>query len=433
MSSMYFRPKKSILIFILLWTIGLQNVWSQKIIKKYVQHFAQEVSSININDTNFADLQALGEAVGNSRIVALGEQMHGDGTTFEAKGRIIRYLHEKKGFNVVVFESDYFGLTYGFKQVQKSKDSLQKFLYQNLAGIWSWCDKAAPFLYNYIWLSQSTNNPLIIAGMDCQIQSPFSFNCLKPQLEKALSKIALSDEEKILATSVVNNLNAIFFNGQKADPEACKNGKTALEILYTTQKASLLSIDEKTMIDNALAAYQNILPYLLNERRIDYSIRDKQMFNNLMWLMHQQFPNQKIIVWAHNFHIAKQVSTQTQSSENGTTLGHLLSNPQLNPYTYYALGVTSAEATSVWTTRPDLTTIAEKPSKNGFENWLPKNWNHAFIDWAYLNQKIKSPVSFIMKGSLVMSQHRNLSYPWQQAFDGVFFIRKIDGCKLLNP
>ncbi len=39
-------------------------------------------------------------------MVLLGEQHHGDGATFQAKTRLVKYLHEQKGFNVLVWESD---------------------------------------------------------------------------------------------------------------------------------------------------------------------------------------------------------------------------------------------------------------------------------------------------------------------------------------
>ena len=62
------------------------------------------VRSISISENDVSDLEALGRDIGDARIVLLGEQTHGDGATFEAKARVVRYLHEHKGFDVLAFE-----------------------------------------------------------------------------------------------------------------------------------------------------------------------------------------------------------------------------------------------------------------------------------------------------------------------------------------
>ena len=51
------------------------------------------------------DLAAFGAAVGERRIVLLTEATHGDGATFRLKTRLVRYLHERMGFDVLFVES----------------------------------------------------------------------------------------------------------------------------------------------------------------------------------------------------------------------------------------------------------------------------------------------------------------------------------------
>lgn len=58
-------------------------------------------------------LAALGRAVGDARIVLLGEPWHGDGAAMAQRARVVEYLHEAKNFDVLVFESDFYALHRG--------------------------------------------------------------------------------------------------------------------------------------------------------------------------------------------------------------------------------------------------------------------------------------------------------------------------------
>ena len=44
---------------------------------------------------DFSDLEPIRRAIGDSRVVLLGEQSHGDGATFLAKARLVKFLHQR--------------------------------------------------------------------------------------------------------------------------------------------------------------------------------------------------------------------------------------------------------------------------------------------------------------------------------------------------
>lgn len=77
-------------------------------IREYISNHVSSINSAEFNDTNYSDLAPLMKAIGDKRVVMLGELFHGDGETMKLKSRVVRFLHEKMNFNVIVFESDFF-------------------------------------------------------------------------------------------------------------------------------------------------------------------------------------------------------------------------------------------------------------------------------------------------------------------------------------
>lgn len=80
---------------------------AQPSIKDYVKENTVKITNISPYTDDYSELEAIGTAIGDAKIVMLGEQDHGDAPTFLAKSKIIQYLHEEKGFNVMAFESDF--------------------------------------------------------------------------------------------------------------------------------------------------------------------------------------------------------------------------------------------------------------------------------------------------------------------------------------
>ena len=118
--------------------------------------------SLNLND----QLSVLGEAIGESRIVLLGENGHGVADFTEIKVKLIEWLHKEKGFDVLVFESGFFECGFVWKNI----DSLspREALYSSLR--YPFQHKELLPLFEYIKIQSNTQHPLVLAGMDIQEQ-----------------------------------------------------------------------------------------------------------------------------------------------------------------------------------------------------------------------------------------------------------------------
>ena len=162
----------------------INSSFSQQNIKNYVQANIVKINSIHPDSTNYDDLNTLGNAVGNCSVVMLGEQDHGDAATFLAKTRIIKYLHEKKGFNVLAFESDCFGFNYGWENIKKDKLTMDSAIKKNIAPMWSATDACSNLFYEYIPSLLNTKTPLRIAGFDIALGTTYAFEKIDSIINK---------------------------------------------------------------------------------------------------------------------------------------------------------------------------------------------------------------------------------------------------------
>src|SRR5262249_15975594 len=71
----------------------------------WLKKHAAPARSLDPADEDFADLEWIRKGMGESGIVFLGEEWHGSGATFRARSRLIKFLHQKCGFDVLAFES----------------------------------------------------------------------------------------------------------------------------------------------------------------------------------------------------------------------------------------------------------------------------------------------------------------------------------------
>ncbi|MFZ1529393.1 MAG: erythromycin esterase family protein [Ferruginibacter sp.] len=413
-------------IFILLLVILKSGIcFGQTGIKDFVISNTREISSISPDESGVTDLDAFAKAVGHAKIVLLGEQEHGDGAAFLAKTRLIKYLVEKQGFSVVACESDFYSLNAGLLSIEQNKDSILSFLQNNIFEIWSQCKQCSP-LFNY--LSQKIFEKKIkITGIDNQHHGLF------------FKKKYWKDFYNFLDTS------GIYLNGLKAREVFIKisaefkpntNQKQVIAALESLIKGlSELQSEMKKKYGNEEFWQQEIfnyksdleaqLTFLKGNGYAGQTIRDEQMGNNLAWLAKNKYRNEKIIVWAHNIHVAKKSLTGYIGKKyKYQPMGQVIA-AQIPGNDLYALGFTSLKGASGKVGSASFNVPRVK--KNSIEDWLSQtNFEQGFIDFTpFTGQQDK----FFMKGDI---NHKYSKENWMDFFDGVFYIKNMFPCETIR-
>ena len=386
---------------------------AQENIKSFTLKNIHEVLSIDPDSIDYSDLDMIGKAIGNSRVVMLGEQDHGDAPTFLAKTRLIKYLHEKLGFDVLVFESDFWGLSRIWDNIPVSGLSIDS-IRHNTYGIWSKCVQVQP-LYSYVNKCYENKTPLIVSGMDCRHALSYSkSNYLNEFDSTVLQKSSLKNKPAIL-----KHFKIIL--EQLIDKERKSNSSKADRHFFLSTIDTLKrELDQNNKfwlqeLNNIKGCARNIWRGRFGGY---FPIRDIQMADNLNWLFHIKYPREKIIVWAHNAHIARNLSGDHRKIYYyNQTVGNEMFN--ILKDTVYALGFTSysGSAGRIPTKPYDI------PSPKGecFENWVDsKELKYAFINFRnYAGHDI-----FRMQGTY----HWDVKAQWTNIFDGVFYIKQMYPC-----
>jgi len=411
-------------------------VYSQDVLERYIKDSVVIIRSIDPVDTLFSDLDLLGKAVGDSRIVMLGEQDHGDSRTFLAKCRIIKYLHEKLGFNVLAFESDFYALNKVWDSISLNPSQVESTIMNNVFKVWTLCQQFKPVV-QYLTDQYQGNNRLQLAGFDNQLVGEYSVANLESNLSNYITAkgISFSKDEKNMnrLKNTLISVYTFFYSGKHIKSDSSMQMFSDLGILtdiiiqqLSPDPGNLNGFNMQTLLSLKAISMQMI--YALNK---DYfladSIRDKQMASNLRWLCDYKYPNEKIIVWAANSHIVKSNSRLLKKKfAKPSSMGYIFtSDPAIQDKTYI-IGFTGLQGETGRITSSRKYSIP-KPEKNGIESWLAdKMVTYGFADFkAFRKRNAADNESFDMRYTNWIS----VKLPWHNIYDGVFYINDMTACQ----
>lgn len=258
------------------------------------------------------DWKFLSPQLKNKNMILIGEPNHGSKEITLLRNDLIKYLHNKHGFNVILLESGIGELLH----VDFDRDMLapEEMLF-DLTGPWR--TKEFYELMTYI-----NKEHIAVAGFDVQ-RTGNSFS-------QTLSEITKSKTDSNRFVKLENDFSAVHrilsSRGVQYDSISAKTKalieeyRLANDFLESAQysKDKTKSMIIRQTINNRIAYLTYMLQFVKdgdwNKR---WAVRDSAMANNVVWLIENIYPKQKVIVVGHNFHISKY-------SKNELAMGEIL-------------------------------------------------------------------------------------------------------------
>lgn len=287
---------------------GNGNDQNDPFVKKTWQNWIKQ-NSVPINslsDEDFGDMRFLKTLIEDRRLVQLGENSHGVAEFNKLKVRLIKFLHEEMGFNVIAFESGIFECFDADIKCQTTSPS------ESIKALFSvWETEEVLDLFDYIKQTKSSNNPLTLAGFDFQMSG--SWDNRHTLLSKMIAPYDPKFARELYVTDSLFALNkkpndvAAMRTYVKKNQDELKRIYTRLELLIDQNIPQLTNRYSSNPL-LPLFAHQvaiSMLAYInfwLDEEN-EMMIRDRAMADNVDFLLNKACKNEKIILWAHNLHI----------------------------------------------------------------------------------------------------------------------------------
>jgi erythromycin esterase len=406
----------------------------------YLKKQAIPISSIDANNVDFADLEPLRKAIGDRRIVMLGEITHGDGATFAAKVRLIKFLHERMGFDVLAFESGFYDMRRAWSELRSGKDPLAAVSAAAFVD-WSASLQVRP-LWSYIAERLKTGHPLELAGFDMQFTGSASNDHLLNDLSDYLSKSGLPPDAAAAVSRVKDTLALVLgdpnfmWSGSEFKKIGAKDRASALAAhralgealgsLGVSDDAGRAERDFWAQFMRSSAAFLEqswrVEPEKLENETLNWAInlRDRQMGDNFAWLAKHAFPARKIIVWAATSHIIRHRNLVPDARDPNILMGDWIeksTGPEV-----YILGFTAYQG---WWGTVDMAAPTEvaPAAPNSLEELLfSAGFEYALVDFRDLGTDgawLRGPLS-----SRPLS-YKPMTTDWTRVMDGMVFIKEM--------
>jgi erythromycin esterase len=305
-----------------------KQVLSSDPVVRWIQQHALPLRASALGSSD-ADLIPLESIVGTAGIVGLGEETHGTHEFIDMKARLVEYLISTMGFTTLVMENDWGSSQLLDAYVNGGPGDLQIIMTKALFGSW----QTQEYEQLFAWLRAYNANPAHAAkvhflGMDLQWFDQDDFDTVENYVQK------VDPQQSRLVDSLYQ---PIIADGVEASPRVYYQLAAATKQQYQVQAEQVYTLLQSNQQGySAASSPQQFARALQNahiiveiathlnattsaERLARYYQRDTFMAENVEWIYgHDAGAHPKIMVWAHDGHIA---NNTTYGSQDGRNMG----------------------------------------------------------------------------------------------------------------
>ncbi|MCT4614235.1 MAG: erythromycin esterase family protein [Marinifilaceae bacterium] len=380
----------------------------------------RQINSISPNDSVYTDLSFLKDNLKGNKIVLLGESGHGDGGTFKAKTRLVKYLHSELGYDVIAFEGSTMFNLFDLKQrLSDNCENLERIIKNRIFPNWSYSNEFKEMTHYLI----HNRHCLDVIGID----NNFAVNSNSTKfIQHILSKYNLKSSQHLDIKMFNDTYKRIIRSTrQSIKLQDCDLFIEQLSILINMIKASNKEI---TSGDKLILQELSNLNSFIQELKVDLDesvyYRDIQMAKNLIWYIENLYPNKKVIVWTANLHASKNLNQVIYKNNDDryqklqTLADNLVS--KFGDDKIYSIATTSVSGNTMTYEGSKEIEI----SKTSWDYRISKmiNYDYAFVDFKNIRKYKNIPTSF---ESTILGYHSHIG-KWYNVYDGLFFIRTME-------
>lgn len=341
----------------------------------------------------------------SDRLGARPDEADGGRQEFEFKTRLLRYLHERKGFDVLLLESGVFDIAL-LQEAMRRGEKLDALAPGNVFYMYANSD-AGRGLLRCLDEQQAGPRPLLLSGIDSQLSGTLSRSELLPRLRARLQGDAA---DWPVFAHLADRLMQLDHKPPTSEEQQ------AFDAVASRLHATLCTRGGDELLCRSLAGLQAQAANLLHG---DYQ-RDHAMADNVLWQLQRLYPGRKAVIWAHIIHVARGVKLDEQHRYAGDILGEKLGRD------YYVLNLTAMQGSFMEFASGQVQAIPQAyPSS--LESAIASNP----AGFAFLNAPQRLQTGLAARGmefgyGMPMGTATGLGAQW----DGVFYIRDMEPVKM---